>query len=66
MSLVAYIPNITYIIPYARLRHVDSLFYPVPISSDTQTGFCVDITSRSKSSFDRVWNVFDSEDTIRK
>ena len=66
MSLVAYIPNITYIIPYARLYHVDSLFYSVPAPSPNRTGFCIDITSRSKSSFDRVWNVFDSEDTIRK
>ena len=66
MSLVAYIPNITYIIPYARLYRVDSFFYPVPTPSPNKTGFCVDLTARSKSSFDRVWNVFDSEDTIRK
>ena len=66
MSLVAYIPNIIHIIPYARLHRVDSLFYPVPTPSPKRTGFCVDLTARSKSSFDRVWNVFDSGDTLRK
>lgn len=65
MSLVAYIPNIT-ITPYVRLCYVDSFFYPVPTPSPKRTGFCIDLISRSKSSFDRVWNVFDSEDTIRK
>ena len=66
MSLVAYIPNITYIIPYARLCCVDSFFYPVPTPSPKRTGFCVDLATRKQNGFDRVWNVFDSEDTIRK
>ena len=66
MSLVAYIPNITYIIPYARLYRVDSFFYPVPTPSPNKTGFCVDIATRKIAGFERVWHVFDSEDTIRK
>ena len=66
MSLVAYIPSITYIIPYARLCRVDSFFYPVPTPSPKRTGFCVDLATRKHNGFDRVWNVFDSEDTIRK
>ena len=66
MSLVAYIPNITHIIPYARLYRVDSYFYPVPTPSPKRTGFCVDLATRRIVGFDRVWNVFDSEDTIRK
>ena len=66
MSLVAYIPNITYIIPYARLYRVDSFFYPVPTPSPKRTGLLVHIATRKQNGFDRVWNVFDSEDTIRK
>ena len=66
MSLVAYIPNITYIIPYARLYRVDSFVYSVPTPSPKRTGFCVDLVTRKPNGFDRVWNVFDSEDTIRK
>ena len=66
MSLVAYIPNITCIISYARLYRVDSFFYPVPTPPSNRTGFCVDLTTRKQNGFDRVWNVFDSEDTIRK
>ena len=62
MSLVAYIPRVT----PPRLSRVDSFFYPVPTPSPKRTGFCVDLATRGKSSFDRVWNVFDSEDTIRK
>ena len=66
MSLVAYIPNITYIIPYARLCRVDSFFYPVPTPSPKRTGFCVDLATRKQNGFDRVWNVFNSGGTIRK
>lgn len=54
MSLVAYIPNITYIIPYARLCCVDSFFYPVPTPSPKRTGFCVDLATRKQNGFDRV------------
>ena len=66
MSLVAYIPIITHIIPYARLYRVDSFFYSVPTPSPKRTGFCIDLATCRMAGFDRVWNVFDSEDTIRK
>ena len=66
MSLVAYIPNITYIIPYARLYRVDSFFYPVPTPSPKRTGFCIDLVTCRQIGFDRIWNVFDHKDTLRK
>lgn len=65
MSLVAYIPYIPRVTP-PRLSRVDSYFYPVPTPSPKKTGFLVHIATRKQAGFDRVWNVFDSEDTIRK
>lgn len=66
MSLVAYIPNIINVTLYARLYRVDSFFYSVPTPSPKRTGFCIDLATRRQIGFDRVWNVFDYEDTLRK
>lgn len=65
MSLVAYIPYIPRVTP-PRLSRVDSFFYSIPTPSPKRTGLLVHIATRKPNGFDRVWNVFDSEDTIRK
>lgn len=66
MSLVCYIPNICGGFPVKKRTLVDSWFYPVPTPSPQRTGFGIDIKAYSKVSFERAWNIFDSEDTIRK
>ena len=66
MSLVCYDPQIYGIYYTPPLKRVDSWFYPVPTPSPQRTGFGIDIKTHNETGFDRVWNVFDSEDTIRK